>query len=67
MSAAGPVLPREHATNCSASPKQLGYADTLDEPDINLPGQHIGAIILQELLDLVHKHDKIQGIQARFN
>ncbi len=47
--------------------KQLGYADTLNETDIYLPRQHIGAFILQKLLDLVHEHDKIQGIQPGFD
>ena len=47
--------------------KQFGYADALNDADIHLPRQHIGAFILQKLLDLVHEHDKIQGIQPGFD
>ena len=47
--------------------KQLGYADTLNDADIDLPRQHLGAFILQKLLELVHEHDKIQGVQPGFD
>ena len=48
-------------------PKQIGYADTLNQTDIHLPRQHVGAFILQKLLDLVHEHNKIQGIEPGFD
>ena len=47
--------------------KQLGYADALNDADIHLPRQHLGAFILQKLLELVHEHDEIQGIQPGFD
>ncbi len=47
--------------------KQLGYADTLNDTDIYLPRQHLGAFVLQKLLELMHEHDKIQGIKPGFD
>src|ERR1700722_16145886 len=47
--------------------KELGYADTLNDTDIYLPRQHLGALVFQELLELMHEHNKIQGIQAGFD
>ena len=47
--------------------KQLGYAHPLNDADIYLPRQHLGAFILQKLLELMHEHDKIQGIQPGFD
>src|ERR1700733_5507025 len=43
--------------------KQLGYADTLNDTDIYLPRKHLGAFILEKLLEFMHEHDKIQGIK----
>ena len=47
--------------------KQIGYADTLNDTDIDLPRQHFGAFILQKLLELMHEHDKIQRIEPGFD
>ena len=47
--------------------KQLSYAHALNQADIHLPRQHVGVFILQKLLDLVHEHDQIQGIQTGFD
>ena len=47
--------------------KQLGYADPLNDADIDLPRQHLGAFILQKLLELMHEHDEIQRIQPGFD
>ncbi len=47
--------------------KQIGYADPLNDTDIDLPRQHVGVFILQELLELMHEHHKIQGIQPGFD
>ncbi len=47
--------------------KQLGYADPLNDTDIHLPGQHLGAFIFQQFLELMHEHNKVQGIEAGFD
>src|SRR5579859_3769713 len=44
--------------------KQFGYADALNDADIDLPGQHVGAAILQKLLELMHEDDKVKGIES---
>ena len=41
-------------------PEQLGHADTLNQADVHLPGQHIRAFVFQKLLDLVHEYDKVE-------
>ena len=47
--------------------KQFGYAHPLNHADIHLPCQHVGAFVLQKLLELMHEYDKIQRIQAGFD
>ena len=47
--------------------KQLGDTDTLNDADIDLPRQHLGAFIFQEFLEFMHEHNEIQGIQAGFD
>src|SRR6185437_8547813 len=47
--------------------EQLGYTDTLNDADIHLPGQHLSAMIFQQLLEFMHEHNEIQRIQPRFD
>ena len=47
--------------------KQVGDADTLNDTDIDLSRQHFGAFIFQKLLELMHEHDKIEGIKPGFD
>src|SRR5580658_733486 len=48
-------------------PKQFRNTHPLNQTNIHLPRQHIGAFIFQKFLDLVHEHNKIQGIQPGFD
>ena len=46
----------------SAVMTQLGQTHALNDADIDLAGQHLGALVLQQLLELVHEHDQIERI-----
>ena len=47
--------------------KQFGYAHSLNHANVHLPRQHVGAFILQKLLELMHENNKVQRIQTRFD
>ncbi len=47
--------------------EEIGYADPLNHADIHLSRQHLGALVLQQFLQLMHEDHEVQRIQAGFD
>ncbi len=47
--------------------EELSDADALNNADVNLAGEQLGALVLEQLFELVHEDNEIERIEACFD